>query len=83
MTRCGPRTPGGAAIAGASLGAVSGQLLIMFGLFLVEGALGYYLFTLAGQVPRDAGESVTSILCKPDAGRLCQLRSLALEGEAG
>jgi ABC-2 type transport system permease protein len=32
-------------IAGASLGAVSGQLLIMFGLFLGEGALGYYLFT--------------------------------------
>lgn len=31
-------------IAGASLAAVSGSLLTMFGLFLAEGALGYYIF---------------------------------------
>jgi ABC-2 type transport system permease protein len=32
-------------ISGASLAKVSDQLLIMLGLFLVEGALGYYIFT--------------------------------------
>jgi ABC-2 type transport system permease protein len=32
-------------IAGASLAAVGNQLLIMLGLFLVEGVVGYYLFT--------------------------------------